>query len=40
VDARVTEPVTRNVMLYGPALVAVSIYDPVADEPPLGPSAA
>jgi hypothetical protein len=27
------------VMLYGPALVAVSIHDTVAEEPPLAPYA-
>jgi triacylglycerol lipase len=31
----VEEPVTTNVMLYGPALVAVSVHSTVAEEPPL-----
>ena len=35
----VREPVSGNVMLYGWALVAVSIHDTVAEEPPLAPYA-
>jgi triacylglycerol lipase len=31
----VREPVTGNVMLYGPALAAVSVHQRVSDEPPL-----
>lgn len=31
----VTEPVTGNVMLYGPALLAVMVHDTVDEEPPL-----
>ena len=35
----VTEPATGNVMLYGPALLAVTVHDKVADEPPVAPYA-
>jgi triacylglycerol esterase/lipase EstA (alpha/beta hydrolase family) len=35
----VDEPVSGNVMLYGPAFVAVTVHDRVAEEPPLAPYA-
>ena len=35
----VAEPVTGNVMLYGPAFVAVATYQAVPEEPPLAPYA-
>jgi triacylglycerol lipase len=35
----VTEPVTGNLMLYGPALMAVTVHDTVTEEPSLAPYA-
>ena len=35
----VTEPVTTNVILYGPAFLAVTAHDKTSEEPPLAPYA-